>query len=100
MDADFASWLSISLHRLNDLSIRMLECLDPKSYGFIRVSTVATFDYDTELSTFKTRAWAIFNGFKNEMFAVFEKAITKTSDMKITLNVSSLAKVILCARGF
>ena len=42
----FAGWLSGNMHRLNEISIRILESLDSTSYQIVRLSTVAQFDYD------------------------------------------------------
>ena len=42
----------------------------------------------------------MFNGFKNEKLNTLEQAINKTNDMKITLNMQTLGRVIICARDF
>jgi len=36
----FATWLSQNLHRLRENSIKLLFDLDPKSYPYVRLSTV------------------------------------------------------------
>ena len=80
--------------------MRLLESLDPDSYPLIRLSTVSQFDYNTQLKIFKSRAWAVFQGFKDDKRNVLEAAITLTSDQHITLTMDQMAKVILSARDF
>ena len=98
-DDIFAKWLSCNLHRLNDLSVRLLESLDPKSYHFLRMSIVSKFDFKTELKLFKTRAWCVFDGFQNEKRNILEAAITLTNDRGIRINMENLGKVIVAARN-
>lgn len=49
---------------------------------------------------FKSRAWAVFQGFQNDKRNVLEKAISLTNDKGITLTNEILGQVILCARDF
>ena len=97
-DDVFAKWLASSLQRLNELSVRLLESLDPGSYPLIRLSTVSQFNYDTQLRIFKSRAAVMFQGFRDDKRNVLEAAITLTSDRHITLNMDQLGKVILSVR--
>ena len=46
-DEAYSSCLTRNLHRLNSASVKLLECLDPGFYHYIKISTVVTFDYST-----------------------------------------------------
>ena len=45
--SSYAGWLAKNLHRLNDSSLKLLETLDKDHHAFVRLSIVATFDYET-----------------------------------------------------
>ena len=98
MDEVFAKWLASNIKRLNELSLHLLESLDPCSYHLIRLSTVSQFDYDSQLKLFKSLAWTVFQGFKDDKRNVLEAAITLTSDQHISLTMDQLSKVIISAR--
>ena len=45
-DEVYAKWLSLNIHRLNEISVRLLESLDPTSEILVKMSIVSKFDYD------------------------------------------------------
>ena len=97
-DELFSKWLAENLHGLKEASVKLLESLDSESYQYVRLSTIAHFDYDKQLGLFKSRARNIFMGLQNEKRNMIEPAITLTSDKGIMLDMDALGKVILCVR--
>ena len=97
-DELYAKWLSENLHRLKESSVALLEPLEPDSYQYVRVSTIAQFDYEKQLGLFKSRARNIYSGFQSDKLAMLEAAITQTSESGIVLDLDALGKVITCAR--
>ena len=100
LDEIFASWLSCNLHRLNKESVKFLETLEPDTYYFVRTSTVAQFNFETQLKHFKSRARAIFKGFRDEKKNMLEAAMTMTNDKGVLLDMDGLNKVCLTALKF
>ena len=100
LDEIFASWLSCNLHRLNKESVKFLETLEPDTYYFVRTSTVAQFNFETQLKHFKSRARTIFKGFRDEKRTMLEAAMTMTNDKGVLLDMDGLNKVCLTALKF
>ena len=97
-DELYSKWLSENLHRLKESSVALLEPLEPDSYQYVRVSTIAQFDYEKQLVLFKSRARNIYSGFQSDKLAMLEAAITLTNDRGVVLDLATLGKVIMCAR--
>ena len=62
------------------------------------MSIVSRFDFETQLKFFQSRARNVFEGFQSDKRNILEAAITLTNERRITLDMSELGKVILCAR--
>lgn len=97
-DEIFSKWLSKNLSRLKESSVKLLEHLDPESYKYIRVSTIVSFNFETELNIFKSRTRTIYDGFQIEKRNLIESAITVTSELDVTVDMATLTKIIACAR--
>ena len=97
-DEVYSCWLSRNLHRLNEASVKLLDDLDPQSYYFVRTSTVVSFDYNSQLSLFKSYAKLVFKAFPNDRQNMLEHGMTLTNEKGKRLDLDTLGKVIRTAR--
>ena len=97
-DEIFSTWLSHNLHRLNEAAIKLLDGLDKDSDLYVRLAIVSTFDYDSQLAFFKSRARMLLQHFPREKITTIEGAINLTNDRNIELDMMQLGQVIKAAR--
>ena len=65
---------------------------------YVRLAIVSTFEYNTQLAFFKSRARMLLQHFPREKITTIEGAINLTNDKNIELDMMQLGQVIKAAR--